>query len=93
MNISSRNLTISWRMEEEFGNELDFSGILFQVFKYLNFEKNNHTKILELAKPQKNLKMKRCNETLIERNFEKFQSPDQWYCLDFDTEDLLLGGN
>jgi len=79
MNISSRNLTISWRIEEEFGNELDFSGILFPVFKYLHFEKNNHTKILEFAKSQKNLKMKRCNETLIEGNFEKFQSPDQWY--------------
>ncbi len=93
MNISSRNLTISWRIEDQYGKELDFSGILFPVLYYFQYEKNNQTKNLELAKPKKNLKMKRCNETLIEGNFEKFHGPDQWYCIDFDTEDLLLAGN
>jgi len=93
INISSRNLTIFWRMEDEEGTEIDFSGILYPVLYYSSMEKNNQTKNLEFAMPQKNLKMKRCNETLIEGHFEKFQSPDQWYCMDFDTENLLLGEN
>jgi len=30
---------------------------------------------------------------MIEGNFEKFLRPDQWYCVDFDTENLQPGGN
>jgi len=93
INITNKILTISWRIEDSNGIELDFSEILFPAIVYNSMNLNPETKNLEFIDPPRNLPYKRCNETINEPNFYKVKNPEEWFCIDFDVRSLQWGGN
>jgi len=92
VNLNNKVLTLSWRIEDSNGKELDFSGILFPQIIYNAMAVDPKTKNLDFIEPLKILSYRRCNETTNEPNFYQLKNHDNWYCVNFDVESLLLGG-
>jgi len=91
IDISNKLLTISWRVEDANGNEIDFTGKFYAKLVYSPYIMNPSTKNLDNIE-NRNLPMKRCNETTNEENFNMFINPESWYCVNFDIKDLQFGG-
>ena len=89
--LTTKNLTIAWRIEDEVGNSLNFTDSLQPNLYFKNFELNPITKNLE-KKSSKKIKIIKCNETNVNPNFESIRDASEWYCIDFDSTNFEFGG-
>lgn len=93
INLTTKNLTISWRIEDMNGHEIQFGDAFYISVLYYGFEDDSETKELISIHNPITIPVKRCNETNFNDNFNTFNSPEQWYCLDFDQLTAPFGGS
>ena len=92
--VNNKNLTIAWRIEDTLRNSVNFDGKLFPILTYYSYSYNNTSNRSESN--IKKIPSKKCKELNYYENinteYNLFQFSEDWYCLDFDSDDFFLGG-
>jgi len=93
VNLTSKDFTFAWRIEDESGSSFNFTGILYPSISYYSYKKNETTKELDLVF-KRIIEPKKCNnDTASDPLFQSGRSIVDWYCMDFTKEEnSTIGG-